>query len=126
MASVRDLAIESLNRVKAGDRNGWLALYEDEGFVEDPVGVSPTCPDGKGHRGKAAIAKFYDDIISTVKMDYKIQKSFECGDEVAVYIQMYITPTAGPKMTVEAINIYRRSQNGKLQSLRSFWEMPST
>ena len=124
MMTPRELALASLGRVKAGDRDGWLALWEEDGIIEDPVGPSPTCPDGKGHRGKPAIAKFYDDIISTVAMDFKIEQSFECADEVAVHLAMWVTPKNHAKIAVEAINVYRRSKNGKLASLRSFWEIP--
>ena len=125
MKSPRELAIESLNRVKARDRDGWLALYEDDGFIEDPVGPSFMCPDGKGHQGKAGITKFYDTYIAGVSMDYKIHKSFECGDEVAIYIVMYVKQANGETASVEAVNLYKRSKNGKLFSLRSFWEMPA-
>src|SRR5687768_4104525 len=78
MNTARDLAIASLTRVKARDRDGWLALFEDDGTIEDPVGPSPFSPDGRGQRGKKEITAFYDNVISTVGMDWKIHKSFLC------------------------------------------------
>ena len=64
MRNAQDLAHASLALTKAGDRDGWLALFAEDGVVEDPVGVSPLDPTGLGRRGKAAIAKFWDDVIS--------------------------------------------------------------
>jgi len=130
MNTALDLAVASVTRVLAGDRDGWLALWEEDGIMEDPVGPSPTCPDGKGHHGKAAITKFYDTVLAhfinpSVKMKFKILKSKVCGDEAAVNVLMYTEPSEGqPGISIDAINIYRRSKNGKLASLRSFWEFP--
>ena len=44
----------------ARDKEAWLALFADDAIIEDPVGPSHFDHDGKGHRGKEAIAKFFD------------------------------------------------------------------
>ena len=54
-----DMPLASLSAVKAKDKQRWLDLFEDNATIEDPVGVSPTDPTGKGHIGKAAISAFY-------------------------------------------------------------------
>ena len=46
--------------VQAKDKEGWLALMADDICMEDPIGVGPTNPSGKGWRGKAEVAEFYD------------------------------------------------------------------
>ncbi|MEE8164644.1 MAG: nuclear transport factor 2 family protein, partial [Myxococcota bacterium] len=43
---------------EAGDGEAWLDLFADDAIVQDPYGPSPMDPDGKGHVGKQAIAKF--------------------------------------------------------------------
>ena len=50
----------SMAAVKAQDRAGWLALWAEDGCVEDPVGVSWLDPTGEGHRGKDAIGRFFE------------------------------------------------------------------
>ena len=119
-----ELAVESVTRVKAGDREGWLALFDDSGFVQDPVGKSPTDPIGNGHIGKAAITKFYDTVVSANKgFDYTIRKIIPCGDEAAVLITFHLTTPEGKKRDLDAINLYKATPEGKLYSLRSFWNL---
>ena len=120
--TAKDLCIASLTAVKNRDRKGWLALFEEDAVVEDPVGVSALDPTGRGHRGKPAIAKFYDGVITTNKdYDFEIPHAVVCGDEIAALILLQVTGADGRKAAVEAINIYRQSPNGKIASLRSFW-----
>ncbi len=118
----RQLADASLDAVRRGDRDGWLALFEEDATVEDPVGSSELDPEGRGRRGKAEIARFYDDVISTMeRFDYEIERSYQGGDEVAVVVVFWIT-AGGQTMNMDLVNVYRRSAGGKIASLRSFWD----
>ena len=124
MRTAKDLAQASLNAVRAGNRNGWLDLFAEDGVVQDPVGVSPLDPTGQGHRGKAAIAKFYDTVIAHNKgFEAKIDQAYLGGDECACVVAMEITSAEGKPMTVHAINIYKATKDGKIASLRSFWDV---
>ncbi len=117
-----ELAETSLALTKARDRDGWLALFEDDAVVQDPVGSSRTDPSWQGHRGIDAIGKFHDSVISGVEtFDYTIERSYTGGDEVALVVNFQIT-SAGGTVDMDVVNIYRRSSNGKLASLRSFWD----
>ena len=116
-----DLARTSLALVKAGRRDEWLALFDDDSVIEDPVGVSPLDPEGKGHRGSAAIARFYDQGIAGVKtFDYKIERMCLRGNEAAVIVNFDITSADGQRMTFDAFNIYVQGPDGILAALRSF------
>ena len=118
--SLLDMPTRSLSRVKARDRDGWLALFEDDAVVQDPVGKSAFDPVGHGQIGKEKIAQFYDNVISkTENFDFKIHKAIACGDEVAAYVTMYLGDNG-----LDAINIYKQSPNGKIALLRSFWQQP--
>ena len=122
MKTPLELAETSLALTKAGDRDGWLALFEDDAVVQDPVGPSPTDPSGQGHQGIEAIAKFHDSVISGVQnFEYAIERAYTGGDEVAVVVNFQITG-AGGSLDMDLVNIYKRSPNGKLASLRSFWD----
>jgi steroid delta-isomerase len=123
MSTTRDLAIASLAALKAGDRQGWLDLYEDDALLENPVGPSQFDPLGKGRKGKEAIAGFWDTFRAQQDaFDFEIHRAKLCGNELAAYLTLHITQRGGQRVALEAIDIYRRSPNGKIASLRSFWE----
>ena len=122
MRTPRELAEASLEATRNLDRDGWLALFEPDATLEDPVGPSPTDPEGLGHRGIEGITAFHDNVIRHLeKLDYEIERSYTCGDEVAIVVNFQIQ-SGGSSMDMDLINIYKRSPNGKLQSLRSFWD----
>ncbi len=119
---LKDMPVTSLSAVKAGDREGWLALFADDAIVEDPVGPCAWDPEGKGQRGKAAIAAFYDMFKDFQEsFDFEIHHQEPRANEVAVFVTMYITMKDGTKSSTKAINIYKQGSDGRIQSLRSFW-----
>ena len=119
---VRELAETSLRLTKEGDRDGWLALFTDDAVVEDPVGVSPFDGGVGGNRGKEAIARFRDNVISRMEdFEYEIERIYVCGDEAAAVVTFHIT-SGGHKMDMDVVNIYTTDGKGKLTSLRSFWD----
>jgi hypothetical protein len=116
-----DLARASLSLVKAGRRDDWLALWDDDAVIEDPVGPSAMDPEGTGHRGAAAIARFYDMGIAGIRsFDFRIARMCLCGHEAAVLVNFDITPAQGERTQFDAMNIYVQAPNGKLAALRSF------
>jgi ketosteroid isomerase-like protein len=122
MKTPLELAETSLALTKARDRDRWLALFEEDALLQDPVGPSPTDPSGQGHRGIEAIAKFHDTVITWMDtFEYTIERAYTCGDEVALVVNFQIGGKAGD-MDMDLVNIYKRSDNGKLASLRSFWD----
>lgn len=118
-----DLARLSLAAVRAKDREAWLELFEDDAVVEDPVGPSPLDKTGAGRRGKEQIARFYDEVISTMtSFDFEIERCYRGGDEAAMAVTFTIGMGEGEPLVMDLINIYRRSPAGRLSSLRSFWD----
>jgi hypothetical protein len=114
---------KSMATTEAKDRDGWLALFADDAVVEDPVGPSFVDADGKGQRGKEAITAFYDNVISqSESLKFSIRQSIECGDEVANIGELRITLPGNQVGIVQLVNIYKVNSEGKLVSLRSFWE----
>ena len=84
MITARELGQRSMAAVEAGDRQAWLALFAEDGVVEDPIGPSAFDPEGNGHRGPEAIAAFYDSVIGVNEsIRFDIRQSFLCGDEAA-------------------------------------------
>lgn len=56
----------SREAVTARDKQAWLAVFADDAVVEDPIGPSAFDPEGKGHRGRAAISAFWDKAIEQI------------------------------------------------------------
>ena len=110
MTTARDLGQASMAAVEAHDREAWLALFEEDSSVEDPIGPSMFDPEGKGHRGLEAIAAFYDNVIAANEsIRFTIVDSFLCGDEVANVGVIRITFPGGSAVEVDGVYTYRRS-----------------
>jgi len=123
VTTARELGQRSMAAVEARDRQAWLALFADDGVVEDPIGPSAFDPEGRGHRGPAAIAAFYDSVIAANEsITFDIRQSFLCGEEAANVGIIRITFPGGAAVEVDGIYIYRRSADDKIASLRAFWE----
>ncbi|WP_226437609.1 nuclear transport factor 2 family protein [Rhodococcus yananensis] len=104
-------------------KDEWLALFADDACVEDPVGPSGFDPEGTGHRGHDAIAKFYDmTIANTDSLEFLVDDVLVCGDE-CVNIGTIRTTIAGQIIDAEGVFVYRVNSDGKLVSLRAFWEV---
>lgn len=109
--------------VEDGDRRAWLALFADDAVVEDPIGPSAFDPEGKGHRGAAAIAAFYDNVIGiNESIRFTVRQSLLCGEEVANVGVIRITLVGGSAVEVDGVYTYRRSPDGKIAALRAYWE----
>ena len=123
MVTARDLSRMSAERIKAHDRDGWIALFADDAYVQDPVGPSVFDPEGKGHHGKEGVARFYDMAIAPNKdVTFEIHNSHLCGDEVANVVTLHITMADDSKVNLDCVICYKRSPDDKIASLRAFWE----
>ena len=126
--SARDLGNRSRAAVEAGDRDGWLAIFAPDAVVQDPIGPSPFDPEGRGHHGREAIAKFYDTVIApSEKITFEIERSYLCGDEVADVGIIRTTLAGGKHMAVvRGVYTYRSNGAGQLAALRAYWEFDAT
>ena len=122
--TARELGIRSRAAVHARDRDGWLDLFAEDAFVQDPIGPSPFDPEGKGHHGRAAIATFYDEVIAPSQaVDFEITQSYLCGDEVADVGIIRTTLAGGThQAVVHVVMTYRSNRANKIAALRAYWE----
>jgi steroid Delta-isomerase len=126
--TARELARRSRAAVEAKDRDAWLSLFAPDAVVEDPIGRSPLDPEGTGHRGREAIAAFYDTVIApNDRVAFEIEHSHLCGDEVAD-VGVIRTTLAGGKhvAVVRGVYTYRTDGAGKIAALRAYWEFDAT
>src|ERR1700677_4274828 len=105
--------------IERKDREGWLALFSENGVVEDPIGPSMFDPGGLGHRGKAAIGKFFDEVIlPNDSIKFTIRLSYESGSEVANVGTIDITLPGGSQIaSVDLVSTYRIDDDGFLTAL---------
>jgi hypothetical protein len=101
----------------------WLALFADDACIEDPIGVSPLDPEGEGQRGKEAIEKFWDANIGPNTIEIDMRHSYAAGNEAAHLGILTTTFPNGSKVIVEGIFTYKLNDQGKLSSLRGYWEL---
>ena len=106
----------------AHDKQAWLALFADDAIVEDPVGPSHLDPQGRGHRGKDAIARFYDMAIAPSELTFHFDKTYQCGNEEANVGHIVIV-AGGYRVTAEGVFTYRVDDDGKITALRAYWEV---
>lgn len=103
------------------NKTAWLDLYADDAIIQDPVGVSPLDPAGLGHRGKAALSRFWDMIIAPGNMTYRIRESYPCADECANVWTLTNRMPGGSDITVDLVSIYKVNSAGKLTAMRAYW-----
>jgi ketosteroid isomerase-like protein len=122
--TARELGVRSRAAVHAMDRDAWLDLFADDALVQDPIGPSPFDPEGTGHRGKEAIAAFYDNVIAPSEaIDFEINQSYLAGDEVADVGVIRTTIAGGThQAVVHVVMTYRSNGANKIAALRAYWE----
>lgn len=101
----------------------WLALMAEDVVIEDPIGVSPLDPSGKGHQGLEAAATFWDKNIAPNSIKIDVHESYTGGDEVAHLMTLTTTFPHGGSAEVKGIFTYALNDAGKITALRGYWEM---
>ena len=118
----RDAAINSIEAVESGDRERWLSMWDDNGCIEDPVGPSPMDEEGKGHRGIEAITAFWDNFIGPQTVRFHIRHTMAAGSECCNVGTITTRGADGTVGRTELVMIYKINDEGKVVSLRAFWE----
>jgi len=109
--------------VQAKDKQAWLDLMADDIVIEDPIGVAPTNPDGRGIRGKQAVSEFWDKSMSQMGIAIETHESFAAGNESAHRMTLTTSFPNGGGMVVNGIFTYRVDERGKLTNLRGYWAL---
>lgn len=113
----------SRDAVAARDKQTWLDNFADDAIVQDPIGPSFFDPEGNGHRGKEAIAAFWDKAIApTDNLEFNFVDTFQCGNEEA-NVGSIVTTMGGHRITTPGVFTYRANDAGQLVALRAYWEV---
>jgi steroid Delta-isomerase len=106
----------------AKNKNAWLALYAEDALLQDPVGVSPLDPDGRGHKGREALSRFWDMAIAPGELTMKVRESYPSGDECANVVTITNKLPSGGAVTTDCVILYRVNGAGLIVSLKAYWE----
>ena len=115
--------LASIKYAMAKEREAWLALYREDAVICDPVGVSPLDPEGNGHRGKEAIAAFYDNVIAYAQFTMTPGEHRVSGD-YACAVPMKVVNELGEGVTTEVdlIGVYHVDHDGLIVSMYAYWD----
>ena len=119
--TAQKLGFLSRDYAVAKDKENWLALFDEDAIIQDPIGKSPLDPEGNGHKGIVAIEKFYDTVIANGNIEFNILESIPCADECANYAEI-VNVLGELRIETKMIVIYRVNSNDKIVSLRAFWD----
>ena len=119
-------AQRSIDAVRAKDKEAWVNNFADDGCIEDPVGKSPLDPSGNGHRGKAAIAAFWDMCIATGNVDFRIRESYPVSDIACANVGAILNKMGNMAIEAHGVFIYHVNAEGKVTNLRAYWDFDST
>lgn len=113
----------SWTAANAKDRSGWLELWAPEGRIEDPVGPSFLDPAGEGHAGPDGLAEFWSKAVSTPDhIEFRFDRATAGGDSELLCTGTIRTHMGDQIMDAAGGVIYRVDAEGRMLSLRAFWE----
>jgi len=125
MSDTHPAVLASENAAKfamAGDRDSWLDLYAEDAILANPVGKSPFNPKGEGFRGKAEIKRYWDTVIGKANLTIVASQRIVCGNTCAAVLQVTNDFGGGMKATMDQIAIYEVNDDGKLISVKHYWD----
>jgi steroid delta-isomerase len=121
----RKMSLMSREYVHRHKKEAWLAMFAEDGIIEDPIGVSLIDPTGEGHKTPAKREAFWDNNIANSDIKITIQESFAAANEVANRLTLDIVLSMEGKkfqQQVQGIFTYKLNHEGKLAALRGYWE----
>ncbi|HVN52061.1 MAG TPA: nuclear transport factor 2 family protein [Acidimicrobiales bacterium] len=100
-----------------GDKDGYLSLFAPDGTVEDPVG-SEVC------RGPAEIAGFWDGVRNmTPTIELRLVGTPRVAGGGAAFAMQALPELGDAKMVVDIIDVMAFDDEGRITSLRAYWDM---
>lgn len=115
--------------VAKGDLAEWLTVYAADAVLEDPVGPSMFDPEGRGHHGHEGISAFWKAAIEPIEtFEFTIDESFaNPGSNTCANLgSIKTTFPDGSHTTTELIMVYLVDDEGRVASMKAFWEPERT
>jgi steroid delta-isomerase len=120
MAATNDQIRSTIDRYvevfSAGDRAGYLALFTDDATVEDPVGSDVA-------HGPDGIAAFWDGVRAmSPEIELQLTGAPRIAAGQAAFPMRAVTALGDAKMAVEIIDVMTFADDGRITSLRAFFD----
>jgi steroid delta-isomerase len=119
------MSLRSRECLNTKDKARWLAMWAEDGIIEDPIGPTVLDPEGTGHATPEAREAFYDRNIANADIEYIIHDTYtahlECANIVTLNVLMNIDGKHYSQQ-VNGVFTYCCNEQGKLTALRGFWE----
>ena len=125
----RTASMRSYSAVAKGDLAEWLTVYAEDAVLEDPVGPSMFDEHGQGHHGHAGIAAFWELAIAPIAtFEFEINDSFAnpAGNTCANIGRIRTSFADGSSTTTELIMVYVVDDDGRVSSMKAYWEPDRT
>ncbi len=106
----------------AKDKESWLGLFAEDAFLADPVGKSMLDPEGKGHRGKEAIERFWNNVIAKADLTLVASQRIACDNTCVAVLRATNDLGRGIVTVVDMVGLYEVNEDGKLSSLKVYWD----
>ena len=94
----------------AGDYEGIVALYSEDGSVEDPIG-------SRVHRGREAIRAFYKASAGSVALELEGRPRLS-GNEGACAL---LARPKGATVVIESLDTMVFDEDGLIREMRAYW-----
>ncbi|MBW2235721.1 MAG: nuclear transport factor 2 family protein, partial [Deltaproteobacteria bacterium] len=125
-----DAAKASPECVAKHDKAGWLALFAEDGVVEDPVGSAPNRKGrfrGRSRSGDDELGRFYETFIAPNEIRFEVLRDIVSGTEVVRDVLIHTTLSTGLQVSVPAYLIYEMTEEDgeiRIARLAAHWELP--
>jgi len=114
---------KSIACAQSGKKEEWLALFDDNAIVRDPVGKSPHDPEGLGFQGKQRLSDFWDMMIATGNLVIVPHKRIPVGEHICAVVMTATNYIGGLKTFIEMVACYEVNAAGKVISLSVYWDV---
>jgi len=114
---------KSIACAQNGKKEEWLALFDDNAIVRDPVGKSPHDPEGRGFQGKQRLSDFWDMMIATGNLVIVPHKRIPVGEHICAVVMTAANYIGGLKTFIEMVACYEVNAAGNVVSLNVYWDV---
>lgn len=111
-------AIEAYCRVQSEqDAEGWAALYAEDAFYEDPIGIRQV--QGKSH----VVGRIWDDIVRNNVRIWLTDEIIVCGNEALAIMACEMGPAEARRSLAPVVDQFRFDADGRIVSVRGFYNL---
>ena len=103
--------------LNAGDLDAIVALYSEDGTVEDPVGSPPKV-------GRAAIRDFYA-IATSMKLVMALEGEIRIAADTCAFAFSVSFAHEGQPTTIRPIDVFEFDSDGSISSMRAYFGAPN-